>query len=148
MEVSRRHFLLLAGVSGLLNVARPRKAAAHGYKRNAVEIVHPWTADQKEPDGTLVVLMTLKNSATREDRLLRAESKVARKIGLVNADGSDLTGGLVVPPKGSVDLLRGGAHLRMFDLNKRLQAYDTLPVALCFEKAGRIAIDVLVEERM
>ena len=142
MMLTRR--LLLSALPILI----PSRAFPHGYKRNTVEIVHPWTSDQKEPSGDLIVGMTLKNASRMEELLVGATSSMASKLELREEPGFRIITALPIPPNGSVELTRSGAHLRLLNLKKPLQTYDTIPVTLRFKRAGAVKVDVLVEERL
>lgn len=122
---------------------------AHGYKQKAIEIVHPWTFDKPEPGGRdAIVGMEIKNSAAKPDRLVSASSAIAQRVEIRNASAgpNNSSKAIEVGPGGKIDLGAKGAHLRLIRLKKALTAYDTLPVTLVFEGAGKIRIDVLVEE--
>lgn len=122
-------------------------ASAHGYKRNAIEVVHPWTSVKGDAEGRdAIVAMKLKNSSKVPDRLISAESTAAERVELRAADDTLVAGGVEIPASGTLELKRGTFHVRLVGLHKRLTAYADLPVTLVLEKAGRIAVDVLVEE--
>lgn len=119
-------------------------ASAHGYKRKSIEIVHPWTADKPQPGGRdAIVSMDIKNAGASADRLVSATSAIAERVELATGSAAKA---IEVAPRGRVDLTAKTQHLRLVGLKKSLAAYDTLPVTLVFERAGRIRIDVLVEE--
>ena len=122
------------------------EASAHGYKRKSIEIVHPWTGDKAEAGGRdAIVSMDIKNSGAEADRLLSATSAIAERVELRTA-AEALPKGIEIAPRGRVDLTAKTQHVRLIGLKKGLTAYDTLPVTLVFQRAGRIKIDVLVEE--
>lgn len=123
-------------------VILPAVVAAHGYKRKSIEIVHPWTGDKAEPGGRdAIVCMDIKNSGGESDRLVSASSAIAQRVEIRTS-----TRGIEIASRGRVDLSAKTQHLRLIGLKKELTAYDTLPVTLVFQRAGRINIDVLVEE--
>ena len=51
-----------------------------------------------------------------------------------------------VPARGELVLSADGPHLLLGGFKKRLSAYDTFKLTLVFEKAGRIEVEVMVEE--
>ena len=117
-------------------------ASAHGYKRKSIEIVHPWTGDKAEAGGRdAIVCMDIKNSGAEADRLISATSPIAERVEIRAGTGATA---IEIGPRGRVDLTSKSQHLRMVGLKKSLTAYDTLPVTLIFQRAGRIKIDVLV----
>jgi copper(I)-binding protein len=120
---------------------------AHGYKKASIAVLHPWTRAAFVP-GTrdCVVGMDLRNSAKVADRLLSATSKIAARVELRAADAPTAQSAISIPPAATVTLGRKGAHVVLIGVSKDLIPFDTLPVELVFEKAGRVQIDVLVEE--
>jgi copper(I)-binding protein len=132
---------LLAGVA----ITGSGTASAHGYKKQAIEIIHPWIAETAGPDGS--VCMTIKNSGKTDDRLVSARSSDAAAAEVVAvAGGVAMTQGLVVPAKGQLTLKMAGPHLRLSGLKRKLVAYGRLPLELNFEKAGMLALEVMVED--
>lgn len=127
-------------------VIAPAVVVAHGYKRKSIEIVHPWTGDKAEPGGRdAIVCMDIKNSGREADRLVSASSVIAQRVE-IRTSTEPLPRGIEIASRGRVDLSAKTQHLRLIGLKKELTAYDTLPVTLVFQRAGRINIDVLVEE--
>lgn len=123
-------------------------AHAHGYKRNAIEIVHPWTSEKGEAEGRdAIVAMEIRNTGKVSDRILRAETVIAERAELRDRAGVVVTGGVPIQPGKALEFGRGTVHLRLIGMKKSLVPYDTLPVTLVLEKAGTLKIDVLVEER-
>jgi hypothetical protein len=143
--MQRRTFIACLGAVGTFRVV-PDFALAHGYKRGAIEIIHPWCPDT-HVEGTkdVIVGMDIKSTVARGDKLLRAESKIASSVEIRDPTGVPVSS-LAIPGKTTVTLGRKGAHIRLVVLKKTLIAYDTLPITLVFERGGRIAVDVLVEE--
>lgn len=142
----QRRILLSHLTAIAASCALPAIATAHGYKRGAVEIVHPWCPDTHiEGTKDVIVGMDIKSTVARGDKLLRAESKVASSVEIRDQAGVSVSS-LAIPGKTTLTLGRKGAHLRLVGLKKTLIPYDTLPMTLVFERGGRIAIDVLVEE--
>ena len=119
-------------------------ASAHVAKHKGITIVHPWVA----PSGDVVpaetaVYMKITNTGKAPDRLLSASSPRAAKAELRGSDQPDARA--VV----SVELRPGQEtrpNVRLLGLNKPLTTYDTFPMTLVFEKAGRFDIEVMVEE--
>ena len=143
--MTRRAFLSgLTATSAM--AAAPAMCFAHGYKRGAIEIVHPWCLDRfAEGTRDAVVGMDIKCTTARGDKLLRAESKLAASIEVRDQGGAQVPF-LVIPGMSRTTLGRNSPHLRLISLKKALVAYDTIPVSLVFERSGRIVVDVLVEE--
>lgn len=121
-------------------------AWAHGYKKNGIEIVHPWVMETAAADGN--VYMKIVNEAAGSDRLLAVTSPLADKATLESPDGGGqaaASDGLVVPGKGELVLKSAGPHIALGGLKKPLNAYGRVPMSLTFEHAGVLAIEVMVE---
>lgn len=132
-------FCLLA-LAAIACALIPLPARSHGVKAGAIEIVHPWTTASKEaPTGPVSVYFVMRNKGKTTDRLLKASSPLAARIELP-------PGGIEIAPGAEIVLSRKTVSLRLFGVKKPLHPYDTFPVTLEFQRAGRIAAEVLVEE--
>ena len=131
----------------------PMAAHSHSHKKKGLEIVHPWTpAMLQKGTRTTHVFMTIKNRSGRSDRLLSASTPTAEKVELHelgNNSSSNETKpatAFAVAAGKDFDLNRKGPRLVLTGVKKQLHAYDDFKMTLVFEKAGRIVIDVMVEE--
>ena len=138
----------------LLAVAiAPPAATAHSHTKRGLEIVHPWTRETPDKDTTTArVFMTIKNRSGRSDRLLSASTPRADKVELHAADAASprqakpAATAFVIAPGRDLVLHPSGPSLVLIGMKKGFHAYDTLKMTLVFEKAGRIVVDVMVEE--
>ena len=94
--------------------------------------------------------LTLTNTGAEDDRLVFAESPIARdtQIHEMAMEGDvmkmrQLVDGLVIPAGQSVVLEPGGYHIMFMGLTQALVEGETIPLTLTFEKAGTITIDLL-----
>jgi periplasmic copper chaperone A len=131
----------------------PPAAMAHSHKKKALEIVHPWTPAMVEANvANIPVYMKLKNGGGAPERLLSATTPLADKVELIEpkAQGAmtlpTVATALSVPAGGELALSADGPHLLLGGVKKRLSAYDSFKITLVFEKAGRMEIEVMVEE--
>ena len=130
----------------------PSALLAHSHKKKTLEIVHPWTPEVGEGVADVSVYMTIKNGSGKTERLIRAEGPLAEKIDLVdlrNSAGmqpSSPVAGLEIPPHGKLELSSSGPYVLLHQFKRRLNAYDTFNLILVFEKAGKVPIEVTVEE--
>jgi periplasmic copper chaperone A len=131
----------------------PPAAMAHSHKKKALEIVHPWTPAMVEANvANIPVYMKLKNGGGAPERLLSATTPLADKVELIEpkAQGAmtlpTVATALSVPAGGELALSADGPHLLLGGVKKRLNAYDSFKITLVFEKAGRMEIEVMVEE--
>ncbi len=126
-------------------------ATAHSHKRKNLEIVHPWTPETTRKDATVArVFMTIKNSARVADRLISASTPRAEKVELAAGEDGGKHGKAAAPfsiaPGKPLVLHAKGQHLVLTGLKKALHAYEDFKLVLVFEKAGRMTVDVMVEE--
>jgi copper(I)-binding protein len=134
-----RYLLVLLAAAAL---AVP--AATHSHKKNGLEIVHPWTREQPRDATAPRVFMTVKSLNGRPDRLISASTPRAGKVEL-DAAGNGPSAFVLGRDKDLV-LHADGPSLKLTGLKTPLSAYDDFKMTLVFEHAGRIAIDVMVEE--
>ena len=125
-------------------------AQAHGTKTKTIEIVHPWTRETAGAiEATVEVYMTIKNRGRAADRLLGVETPLAKSVEIMDLpEQGDMrrVDRIAIEAGESTELLPSGAKLRLTGVARPLPAYDTFPMTLIFEHAGRIMIEVLVEE--
>lgn len=103
--------------------------------------------------GAGAVFLTMTNAGATDDRLLSVASDAAQMAALhrhsENADGvmsmGEIDGGIALPAGASHALRRGGDHIMLMGLTRVLNEGDTVSVALTFEQAGIITIDVPVD---
>jgi len=126
-------------------------AQAHSQKFKALEIVHPWCIETEDTAKPVVVSMTIRNTGSKPDRLLRVSAPNAAKADLRAEVPPDVEGNVIasvpVERKSEVNLKRGGPHILLTGVKKPLGAYDSFPMTLTFERAGKVEIDVMVEEK-
>jgi copper(I)-binding protein len=126
-------------------------AAAHSHKTKNLEVVHPWTFETTQKGVTTArVFMTIKNSAHGADRLISASTPRADKVELAVGEDGGKNGKAAAPfsiaPGKPLVLHAKGQHLVLTGLKKALIAYEDFKLVLVFEKAGRMTVDVVVEE--
>ena len=125
-------------------------AHAHSHKLKALEIVHPWCIETEDTAKPVVVSMTIKNAGSKPDRLLRASASSAVKAELRAGVPPDAEGGVIasipVDGRGEVNLKRGGPHILLTGVKKQLSPYDSFLMTLTFARAGKVEVEVMVEE--
>lgn len=133
----------------LLAVAlAPPAALAHSHKKKGVEVVHPWTHATSDKGATVRVFMKIKNLGSAPERLVGASTPAAAKAELQEPAGtsSKPVAAVAIGPGKDTELTGNGVHLVLTGVKKRLDAYDSFKLTLVFEKAGRMVVDVAVEE--
>ena len=120
---------------------------AHDHGPSAIEIVQPWAPAMTGQDPQLVYL-TIRNRGNVPDRLMRALSPVATKVELHAAGSGEsepkAVAGLSIAAGQDLVLDPSGPHLAMVGLKRTLLENQTFKLALEFDGAGRIVVDVVV----
>ena len=123
---------------------------AHSHKFKKLEIVHPWCIETNDTAKPVAVFMTIRNAGGRPDKLLSATTALAakaelREAGAAPAEGNAI-GSVAVGSRGEVDLKRTGPHILLSGMKKQLNPYDSFLLTLRFERAGKVEVEVMVEE--
>src|SRR5437588_8356878 len=139
--------LTLAAAAMLLATA----AQAHSHKFKKLEIVHPWCIETSDAAKPVAIYMTIRNAGGRPDKLLSATTSMATKAELREAGAEPQTDGKVVASvavgaRGEVNLKRAGPHILLSGMKKQLSPYDSFFMTLAFERAGKVEVEVMVEE--
>lgn len=92
-----------------------------------------------------VVGMTLKNKGKVADALLRVEAPDAASAELRDQDKA--VARIEIAPGAELFLHGKGLHILLKGVRKTLFAYNNLYITLIFAKAGRIKVEVVVEDR-
>ncbi|MEU0340475.1 copper chaperone PCu(A)C [Streptomyces bobili] len=96
----------------------------------------PWGTGDDAP-----LYVWLFNQGQHTDKLLGAETTVARSVDIVTADGA-VQGPVALPTGKLVELEKGRAHLLLRDLRQQIRGGDYVWITLRFERAGEIALQV------
>jgi periplasmic copper chaperone A len=148
MTTHRRTLLALA-VGGLALATAP--ARAHDYTLGELRIGHPWTRATAGTGASGGGFLTIRNTGSLPDRLLRAESAAAGVVELhthINDQGvmrMRPVPDIPIPPGAEVKLAPGGLHVMFIDTRQRFDRGAKVPVTLVFERAGRIEVEMQVE---
>jgi copper(I)-binding protein len=123
----------------------PVSAQAHGYKTRTIEISHPWTFEQEGKGVDAMIGMTLKNKGKAADSLLRVETPDAASAEL--RDQGKVVPRIEIPPGTELTLHANGPHIVLRAVRKTLFAYNNIYITLVFAKAGKIKVEVVVEDK-
>ncbi|WP_238153717.1 copper chaperone PCu(A)C [Streptomyces xinghaiensis] len=96
----------------------------------------PW-----KPGDDAPLYVWLYNEGRTVDRLLGGETRAARSVEIVTADGSP-RGPVEVPPRTLVELEDDRPHLLLRGLGKEVRGGDYVRVTLRFERAGAVTFQV------
>ena len=129
-------------------------AFGHGSSVGDIDIGHPYATPSLAGARTgAAYIATLENTGARPDRLLRASTPVAARVEMheMKLDAGGVmrmreTDAIVVAPKQPIRMRPGlGLHLMLVDLKQPLKEGDTFPMAMEFERAGKVEVKVVVQ---
>jgi copper(I)-binding protein len=126
-------------------------AFAHDYQLKLLRIEHPFARATPPAAKAAGAFLTIKNTGTQADRLIRAASPVAGVVELheMAMDGNVMKMQAVpaidVPAGGKVELKPGGYHVMLMELKDPLVEGKEVPLSLTFEKSGTIDVKLKVE---
>ncbi len=145
-----RHVLIATTIVSLATLAAP--SVAHDYMAGDIRVEHPWARATIGKAKNGAVYMTLVNAGSAPDRLVKAASPMAERA---TAHAHHMDGNVMkmhpvdaieIAPGSPTVLKPGGLHIMLFGLAAPLKAGETFPLTLSFERAGRLTIEVLVEQ--
>ncbi len=138
--------LALWALSGIAQTAW-----AHDYTLGDISIGHPWARASIGQAKAGAAYLTLSNAGAETDRLISAETSVAKKAEIHT---HIMENGVMkmrpveaaeVPPGAPVMFQPGGLHVMLMGLKAPLVEGERFPLVLIFEKAGRIEVMVAVQ---
>ncbi|UCV03244.1 copper chaperone PCu(A)C [Dechloromonas denitrificans] len=137
----RRDFLR-ASLAMCASVAVP-SARACEFFTSTLRITHPWTR-ASAPGATSALLCMKIDQVIEADRLIGVETPVANGVELV-IDGAVSRLNLPIPKGREINLGEAGVIVRLVDLNHPLLIARTYPLALVFEKSGKVDAELNVD---
>jgi copper(I)-binding protein len=126
-------------------------AAAHEYKIGALSVGHPWARETPPAAIMGAGYLTVKNSGTEADTLIAVETSGAQKVEMHQSTVENGVAkmrpvtGVEIPAGGEVALAPGGYHLMLVGLKEALAEGMRIPATLTFAKAGKIDVELAVE---
>ena len=127
---------------------------ARAEEVNAGDLVITQAWSRATPGGAKIAggYLTIENKGTAPDRLIGGSAEVSDKIQVHEMAVNDgvmtmrqLDKGLTIEPGKMIKLAPGGYHLMLMDLKAPLKQGDKVPVALEFEKAGKVKLSLDVQ---
>ena len=127
-------------------------AAAHEIKVGDLEIVHPWARATAGTSKTGAVYMRIQNNGDTGDQLVGMATDAAERVemhtsteengvaSMKKVDAIDL------PTHSTTEFKPGKYHVMLIGVDPPLREYDTFKMTLVFAKAGRVEVEVYVEE--
>ncbi len=125
---------------------------AHDYRQGGIVVEHPWArASAGKMARAGAVYMVIENTGEAPDKLIAAATPAAKMASLHTTVMEDNVmkmrpvGALEVAPGEPTVLQPGGLHIMLMGLKKPLEEGASFPLALTFEKAGTIEVEVVVQ---
>ena len=140
-----KNFLLLLAAACSLN------AFADDAKIGAITIDHPWARATPSAVKNSAAFMSFSNTGSA-DKLISVTGGVAKEIQLhsmVTEAGvmkMREIKALDIPANGKAELTPGGFHIMLIGIADGLKEGTKFPLALKFEKAGEITVQVVAEK--
>lgn len=122
------------------------QAAAHETQVEGLKIVHPYTKEPATGVRDVTVLMTIRNESAVAERIVAASSPLAARAELRAGNGEAPAESIEIPAGASLKLSGTGLHIRLLGLTDPLTGYETFPLWLTFARAGKVEVEVMVEE--
>jgi len=127
-------------------------AAAHEYNIGSLHIGHPWS--RATPKGATIGAGYLKitNNGTTPDRLIGGSSEAAKSFELHVMSMENgvmkmrpVEGGIEIKPGETVEFKPESYHVMFVGLKEPLVQGHRVKATLDFEKAGKVAVEFVVE---
>jgi copper(I)-binding protein len=129
-------------------------ALAHGFTVGDLRIGHPFARVTVPGQPSGAAYMTIENTGKDADNLVAVASPMAKSAELhsMTMDGNVMkmreVRGIEIKPSAKVSLKPGDAfHIMLIGLSRPLKAGDKFPLTLTFEKAGKVEVSVVVQEK-
>jgi periplasmic copper chaperone A len=136
-------------MSWFRRTANPAPAVSQG----AVQLSEPWALPDSRVPAQAGGYLAITNTGTEADRLVSAHCPLAERTEIhgIKVVGGDikmkhLADGLAIPPDYTTTLKPRGYHLLLQGLRIPIRSGARLPVTLRFEKAGEVAVELVVRE--
>ena len=116
-----------------------------------IQIADAWARETVAGQTSTATYMTIRNAAAGDDRLVRVTAPAPAKAMLHASESSggisrmrEMSSGLTIPAKTSVELKPGGSHVMITGLAAPLPEGAQLDLRLKFEKSGEHRVVVPV----
>lgn len=127
-------------------------ACSGGVQGPNVTIQDAWARQSPSAEGTSAAYLTLKNSGTEADTLIKIATKVsdAAEIHEMSMENQvmkmrPLAGQrLEIPARSAVELKPEGMHIMLIGLKQQLKPGDKIDLTLTFEKSGEKTVQAEV----
>ncbi len=136
-----------AALAAALVLACLTGSEAHEIKLGDLVIGQPWAKQSPMAHDAAAGFMLITNNGKTDDRLVKVTAEIAPTVQLhdMKMEGDvmkmiELTGGIVIPAGGDVELKPKSLHIMFLGVKTHLKDGDTFKGALTFERAGTITV--------
>src|SRR5512138_863180 len=143
--------LLGLALSATMAVLSPALASAHEITAGTLTIQHPWARATPPAAKVGALYLTVHNNGAEADRLTGVSTDAAEHCELHLSETSNgtmtmrMVDGIDVPAGGTAAFAPQGAHIMLMGLKAPLKKGTQFPATLHFEKAGDVAVEVVVQ---
>ena len=140
--------IILASTLTLASVMAIASGEAHEVKLGDLVIHHPWSRQSPMAADVAAGFMTITNTGTEDDRLVKATSEISssaqihdmKMVGDV-MKMAERPDGLVIPAGATVKLKPKSLHVMFIGLKRPVMEGEEFTGTLTFEKAGTVTVD-------
>jgi periplasmic copper chaperone A len=143
-------FFHIAAVSSLMLLSAGLASQAHEATVGSIKIEHPWARQSPMKADVVAGFMTITNSGTVDDRLVKATAEITPVVQLhdmkIENDVMkmfEMKDGIPVPAGSTVELKPASLHVMFMGLKSPPVEGQMIKGTLTFEKAG--VIDVMYQ---
>lgn len=151
---SRRSLLIATLASLALPLAAPLTALAQNHPEQ-FHVHDAYARSNGGAGGSGAVFFMLHNNGASDDTLVGARTDLAAKAELhshtMTADGvmqmGEIEGGVALPAGEMHEFARGGDHVMLMGLTRKLEEGEHFPLTLIFASGAELVIDVTVDNK-
>jgi hypothetical protein len=149
-----RALVVVATISAsVLTAAHGSHTPDHGATPTGViKVTTPFASATMPGANVGAAYMQVSNTGRSPVVLVSATSPVAAKVEFhtMSMDGNimrmrEITGGIPIPPGGTVNFVPGGMHIMFVGLTQRLAPGSTVPLTLTFNGAPQVTLQMPVQ---
>lgn len=141
-QPGHRRLVLQAGLALGASMFVPSARACEFFTAQ-LRIIHPWTR-VSQGDTSAPICMVF-DEVTEGDRLIGVETPIASGAELVDRSAAGRPVDFAIPAGRVSRFSEIGTHLRLTGLAMPLEMARTYPMALVFERGGRVEVDLTVD---
>ncbi|HRX36031.1 MAG TPA: copper chaperone PCu(A)C [Aestuariivirga sp.] len=140
--------ITFAAALTIASLADAAMGHADEIKAGNLIIGHPWSRQSPMGGSVAAGFMTIQNTGTEDDRLLKATAEITSNVQLhaMTMDGdvmkmAEMPDGIPIPAGQTVELKPRSLHIMFMGLASPVMEGEDIKGTLVFEKAGTVDID-------